>query len=691
MAAPSSELPQPDKRKIWYRWLHALRGAFSRNSLIARSRLLWRSCVRRYVLDYFAYRDDSGWPVPLLDRGALLHPPVKVIAFYLPQFHPVPENDAWWGSGFTEWAYVSRAVPQFVGHYQPHLPGELGFYDLRLPGVQRRQVELAKIYSVAGFCFYFYWFAGKRLLELPLLNYLADKTLDLPFCLCWANENWTRQWDTLSGDVLIGRRHSPTDDLQFIAYLSRYLRDPRYIRIGGKPLIVIYRPNLLPSMRDTASRWREWCRSNGIGEIFIVYTQSFEAVDPAQYGLDAAIEFPPNNTSPPDIGAEVDLLNPDYAGRVHDWRIFPRRSDAYANPGYPVFRGVCPSWDNEPLRPARGTTFHGSSPSGYLRWLENAALDTVARTDDPSARLVFANAWNAWAEGAHLEPDSRHGYGYLESTRMALLRAAIRLRGKSAPTSGAAARRLAVIVHAFYPDIFRDLSRYFDAFGGEFKLFVTTPPACVDEIRNILSAKRYDHEIIAVVNRGRDVAPFLSLARKAVEERFPLILKLHTKRSPHRPDGPEWRDEIYRHLASPANVNSIIDQILQQPEVGIVGPSGSVVPMQTHWGSNERRVRWLAGRMGIESIDLKNDVFVAGTMFYTRVAALEPLLSLAISADDFEVEQGQLDGTMAHALERAITYSATAAGFSVATVEGSDAGKATIQRFRGPPVRSRRF
>ena len=373
-----------------------------------------------------AFGPDSIVPLPINEDPLQVAPSAQLIAFYLPQFHPIPENDRFWGKGFTEWTNVTRATPQFVGHYQPRLPGELGFYDLRLIDVQRRQVELAKLYGIGGFCFYFYWFNGQRLLETPLEQYLANAELDLPFCLCWANENWTRAWDGRSKEVLIAQHHSPEDDLAFIQHLARYLADPRYIRVKGKPLVIVYRPGLLTAPHETAGRWRSWCRDQGLGEIFLAYVQSFESVDPAKYGFDAAIEFPPNNMHCPPYPGEVELLNPSFSGLVFDWEFFVRRSESFQQPSYTLFRGVCPSWDNEARRPGRGTVMFGSTPEGYRQWLKNVLQDTVSRFDDQSERLIFINAWNEWAEGAYLEPDLRYGYAYLQATRDAIDDGAIR-------------------------------------------------------------------------------------------------------------------------------------------------------------------------------------------------------------------------------------------------------------------------
>ena len=362
----------------------------------------------------------EGCYVPLARVAPPSELKARAIALYLPQFHPIEQNDAWWGEGFTEWTNVRPAEPQFPGHYQPHVPGELGYYDLLDDQVFRRQIELAKTYGISGFCFYYYWFAGTRLLEQPLERYLVDSSLEFPFCLCWANENWSRRWDGKESELLIAQEHSPEDDIRVAADLARYLKDERYIRINGKPLIVVYRPSLLPSARRTSERWRQWFRDNGIGEVYLVYTQSFEVQNPEVYGFDAAIEFPPNNSAPPNITETIEDSREDFQGTVYDWSVFAQRSENYKNPGYKIYRSVCPSWDNTARRKNRGTIFLNSNPRAYQRWLENAVEDTCRNAATADERLVFINAWNEWAEGAHLEPDEKYGYAWLEATRKAL-------------------------------------------------------------------------------------------------------------------------------------------------------------------------------------------------------------------------------------------------------------------------------
>jgi len=343
---------------------------------------------------------------------------VKLLAFYLPQYHPIPENDEWWGKGFTEWMNVSKAIPQFVGHYQPRLPGELGFYDLRIPEVQQRQIDLAKQYGIHGFVFYYYWFNGKRLLEKPLEIFLKSKN-NFPFCLCWANENWSRRWDGSENELLIAQHHSPESDLRFIQDIRPIFEDERYIRINGRPLLIVYRPNIIPDVKNTVSIWRESCEKNGCGNPYLLAVQSFWFHDPREVEFDAALQFPPHNIHMTDIQHKLDICNPDYRGRVVDYIEVVRKTEGPEQSDYKLFKTIFPGWDNEARKPGRGYTFANSSPALYNEWLEHTAAYTM-REPDADKQLLFINAWNEWGEAAYLEPDRRYGYAYLQATMEAL-------------------------------------------------------------------------------------------------------------------------------------------------------------------------------------------------------------------------------------------------------------------------------
>lgn len=345
---------------------------------------------------------------------------VRAVAFYLPQFHPIPENNAWWGRGFTEWTNVARARPLFPGHRQPRIPADLGFYDLRMAEAREAQAELASRYGLSGFCYYYYWFNGKRLLERPLLDMLAQKRPDFPFSICWANENWTRRWDGFDQQVLIGQDYSPEDDRRFIEGLFPCFEDPRYIRLDGRPLLLLYRAQLLPDVRRTADTWRRACRDAGLGEPYLAIVQSvgtdFE-MDPRELGFDAAVEFPPHGgavAAPAPKGFQAGA-----GGQVFDYAETARRFAGRPLPPYPLFRTVMPGWDNSPRRGDRGHIFLGSSPDVYGRWL-GAIMRQTRHLKHGDERLVFINAWNEWGEGNYLEPDQELGHEYLKATARAL-------------------------------------------------------------------------------------------------------------------------------------------------------------------------------------------------------------------------------------------------------------------------------
>lgn len=348
---------------------------------------------------------------------------VRAIAFYLPQYHPIPENDAWWGKGFTEWTKVVEARPLFHGHHQPQLPGALSFYDLRLPEVRAAQAQLATEHGIHGFCYYHYSFDGKRLLERPFTEVLASGQPNFPFCLCWANENWTRRWDGQNKEVLIAQNYSAEGDRAMIREVIPAFRDPRYIRVRNMPLFLVYRAGELPDPRTTARIWREEALAAGLPGLYLCRVESMsEAVlqqDPAQIGFDAACEFPPHGIRVTKANIPTPGLDPDFTGFIYDYAEVAQDYAARPTPGYRRFRGVMPSWDNTARTGRRANLAINSSPEAYRAWLETAVNRT--RADTPGdERLVFINAWNEWGEGCHLEPDRRYGLAWLEATRAAL-------------------------------------------------------------------------------------------------------------------------------------------------------------------------------------------------------------------------------------------------------------------------------
>lgn len=344
---------------------------------------------------------------------------VKLIAYYLPQFHPIPENDEWWGPGFTEWTNVAHGSPYFQGHYQPHVPGELGFYDLRSAEVREAQADLAREHGIYGFCYYYYWFSGRRLLERPLQEVLASGRPDFPFCICWANENWSRRWDGSENEVLVHQIHDQTTDEAFIRDVIPLFRDTRYIRINGAPLLIIYRLSLLPTPVETAATWRRICAEEGIPKIHLCMTETFGQTDPYSYGFDSAVQFPPHGVLASERNSDVKDLANNFTGKLYSMRDVVANEMVRDIPTYKRFPGVMTSWDNTSRKKIAGNVFIESSPQTFELWLRHAvglARDTLP----PGEQLVFINAWNEWAEGAHLEPDRRHGRAYLEATRRAI-------------------------------------------------------------------------------------------------------------------------------------------------------------------------------------------------------------------------------------------------------------------------------
>jgi lipopolysaccharide biosynthesis protein/SAM-dependent methyltransferase len=583
---------------------------------------------------------------------------VRAIAFYLPQFHPFAQNDEWWGKGFTEWTNVGKARPLFPGHHQPHCPIHLGYYDLRIPQIMQEQAKLARNYGISGFAYYFYWFAGQLLMETPLEAMLADPDCDLPFCLIWANENWTRRWDGLDQEVLIAQDHSLEDSRAMLTYLRKFMEDKRYIRVNGKPLFIIYQATLIPDFAETVKMWRSEAKRMGLGDLYVVAAQTFGHTDPKDLGLDAAIEFPPHGVNSREISELIPGLVKDFSGGIYEYPEVVSNAIRQKEPDYTLFRTTMLSWDNTARRNLKASIVADFSLARYAQWLasnmERAAKDPE-RSD--SERLVFINAWNEWADGAHLEPDQKYGFGYLEATRSVINNyskdAEVFMR-PAIPDSTAA--RFAVVAHLHYGDTWPEL-RSAIAKLNNVDIYMTVTN--VDLARTI--AADMPSAIVEVVdNRGRDVRPFLLTMQRIFHLGYRAVCKVHGKKSVLRSDGDRMRQQLFTTLINA----DMMTKFNENERLGIIAATSTMLKHNSGtMGPNQALVDEISLEIGIPFIRGK---FAAGTMFWVDPRAIEPILKLQVN--DFDLERGLADGTRAHAIERLFCVVCEAKGFEVSTV-----------------------
>lgn len=342
----------------------------------------------------------------------------RVIAFYLPQFHPIPENDLWWGAGFTEWTNAAKTRPLFRGHYQPHVPSDLGFYDLRLPETRAAQAELARDHGVEAFCYYHYWFAGRRLLERPFDEVLATGEPDFPFCLCWANASWTGVWHGNPGRVLMEQSYPGKEDYEaHFDFLLKAFRDPRYVTVDGKPLFIVYKPRDVPNVREVSLFLRELAQKAKLPGLYLVGVSHRDRWRPDTHGFDAAVvQRLPGLTG--HIPWDIPLLRlkarlGGHRITIYDYRdlldgFVPERTceEAY-------LPCIIPCWDNTPRSGMSGLVIRNSEPELFRQSVRKAVRNVSGKR--PEHRLVFLKSWNEWAEGNYVEPDRRYGDAYLRA------------------------------------------------------------------------------------------------------------------------------------------------------------------------------------------------------------------------------------------------------------------------------------
>ena len=350
---------------------------------------------------------------------------VKLIAFYLPQYYPIPENDAWWGKGFTEWTNVTKAKPLFPKHYQPHLPADLGFYDLRLPEARQAQVDLARAYGIHGFCYYHYWFNGRRLLERPFNEVLNSGKPDFPFCLCWANHSWSRRWLGEERDILQEQTYSLEDDLNHIRLLVKAFADPRYIRVQGRPLFLIYRGHDLPHPNKTTEIFRKECLKNGIPEPYLLGVDGHSpGLDYRKIGFDGTLKFEPQLGVLPNFMDDQAKVSKFISNlklgvvssklKIYDYAL-ARHLMVNRKNDFPTYPCIFVSWDNTPRRSENAIVIINSTPERFEAGLSDMIHSVLDKPSDE--RLIFINAWNEWAEGNYLEPDMKNGIQYLEAVK----------------------------------------------------------------------------------------------------------------------------------------------------------------------------------------------------------------------------------------------------------------------------------
>ncbi len=353
---------------------------------------------------------------------------VKLISFYLPQFHDFEENIKWFGRGFSEWSNTSKTVPQFEGHYQPHIPIDLGYYNLNDTNVMKRQIELAKQYGIYGFSFYYYWYSGHKLMEKPLENFLKNKSLDIPFFLFWANEDWTNLWDNGKNKEILYKQELSIDDFKmFMSDILPYMKDKRYIKINNCPLLIIYNPLLYPFDMYISfnNKIRKIAKEQGFDDLFIMcptYRADKSGCDSynefvTKYNIDALFEFFPQGIMKRKIKYfRPKIMNKLFKGYCFDMYDFINTKKYLYQTDVNLFKCVFPHWDNTPRKCYNGATIFQNTPVNYKKWLKDIIVWTKQNRKS-SEQFVFINAWNEWAEGAHLEPDQKYGYAYLQATK----------------------------------------------------------------------------------------------------------------------------------------------------------------------------------------------------------------------------------------------------------------------------------
>lgn len=592
-------------------------------------------------------------------------PKARAMAFYLPQYHTFPENDEWWGAGFTEWTNTKKSLPRFRNHYQPREPHEdIGYYDLTNPESLKKQAKLAKEHGIFGFCMYYYWFSGKKLMYKPLDLLLEHPEIDINYCLCWANESWTRTWDGQKNNILIEQKYTKDDADRFILDIEKFLKDKRYIRYHGTPVVIVYNPGDIPNVRDVLLAWKEKAREIGIGEISIWICRSFSnSIEGLKLDdiVDKEIEFPPHN-----MGYD-EITNYEFTGGKNDAHVFNYRllveyilkHRANTPKDKKLIRTVMFNWDNAARREKGFNSFDGFNLNYYHKWLKENVKEIEQLEPNPEDRYVFINAWNEWAEGTYLEPDAKYGYANLNVTTSALELKTLYMPKVFNTEHSLLAKgnaKIAVQAHIFFADLTNEIIDYINTIPEAFDCYITTDDASKADYMEALfkhRCKAQRVEIALCENKGRDVAPFImQMQNRALNYDF--LLHIHSKKSLHGSMGNVWRRYLFNNLMGTSkNVNDIFTKFRQNEKLGMIYPL-NYPPLKDflEWGSDKEIVRDMFKWLNVEH-DLNNELeFPAGNMMWLRPKATYQMFNGQFTWEHFPDEKGQLDGTIMHAIER---------------------------------------
>ena len=584
---------------------------------------------------------------------------VKAVAFYKPQSSEPSERRGSYGPT-TDWAAISKAVPRYLGHYQPHIPDDLGYYDLQMSDVFEKQIGLATQYGIYGFCFQCRRLSTRSALDLPLRQLLSEPDLEISFCLALE-----------AGSI---RQSTADDESRFetnLQLLADIFADRRYIRVGNKPLLVLLKPEDLGDVRS----WRKELSAITPEPVYMAGMCSSNASEALRSEFDAVIENPLDDAA--QASDSIRLIDPAFKGEIYS---YPALMERYTRPekGSQVpFKNVITGWDTEPNNPGEGRSLAEASPTLYARWFERSCRLTLLR--NPDERFVFISSWNNWSEGSHLEPDHRFGYAYLHATANVLRRhhrddttesLINEINAGFSPSSD-----VAVVFHCFHEDL---ITPIFDDYISKLKgvdLFVTVRK---DISRSAIEMmrERFDHVFFeAHENRGRDIRPFLFVLERIQSLGYRYGCKIHTKKTPHAENGEGgiWRQQLMRTLLGADDSKSRALRLFEQhPDLGLLVPSGSLQDLSElrHHVDNALWLDRLLGRL--ERMDLAGAYrfhFPAGSMYWFRVDALRGFENLALVDDDFELEMGQRDGTLAHAMERLVSLYALQNGYRTEEID----------------------